>query len=129
MEAASQLVVDATASHFLERGFDHGKKALLFRLLVTFEQEIDGRSMREFRRATEAAVFAIEELCDGLDLRIHYAEVELCAGARERFRLRDGVGQRIRGVLEFPAAIAIRVGNCEQDAPEAGTAHLVFGRE
>ena len=36
MEAASELVVDAAASHFFEGGFGHGEEMLFFGLPVAF---------------------------------------------------------------------------------------------
>src|SRR5882762_5891469 len=55
---------------------------LLFRLLVALEDEIDGRRMREFRGAAEAAVFDVEKLGDGFDLRVHDAKVEIGDGEK-----------------------------------------------
>src|SRR5207245_1472734 len=94
-----------------------------------FEDEIDGRRVREFGGAAEAAVLDVEELSDGLDLGIDDAEVEIGAGAGEDFGLRDGVGERVGGALEFGAFVAVGIGNGEKYTAEPGAAHLVFGRE
>src|SRR5882762_5993773 len=102
---------------------------LLFRLLVALEDEVDGRRMREFRGAAEAAVFDVEKLGDGFDLRVHDAKVEIGAGAGEDFGLRDGVGEGVGGTLELGALVAVRIGDGEKNAAESGAAHLVVGRE
>jgi hypothetical protein len=58
---------------------------LLFRLLVSLKDEVDGRGMRELRGAAEAAVLDVEKLGDGFDLRVDDAEIEIgeTASARE----------------------------------------------
>src|SRR5215469_15478816 len=81
VEATRELVVDATAGHFFERGFDHGKKMLFFCLLIAIEEQINSGGMREFWCAAKAAIFDVKKLRDGLDLGVYHAEVELRAGA------------------------------------------------
>ncbi len=129
MEAACKLVVDAAASHFFEGSFGHGEEMLLFRLLVAFENEINGRRVREFRGAAEAAVFDVEKLGDGFDLRVNDAEIEIGARAGKDFGLRDGVGEGVGGAFKFGVLVAVRIGDGEKNAAESGAPHLVFGRE
>ncbi len=102
MEAAGELVVDAAAGHFFEGGFGHGEEMLVFftcgrraadGLLIALEDQVDGRGVREFGGAAEAAVLDVEKLRDRFDLRVDDAEIKFGAGAGEDFRLRDGVGE------------------------------------
>src|SRR6266699_535275 len=94
MEAAGKLVVDAAASHFFKRGFGYGEQVLFFstcgrraadRLLVPFEDEVDGRRVREFRGAAESAVLDVEELRDGFNLGVNHADIKFGAGAGKDF--------------------------------------------
>ena len=85
--------------------------------------------MGKFRGAPEAAIFDVEELRDGSDLRVDDGGIECAAGSGEDFGLGDGVGKRIRGALELGALAAIRFGDGEQQAAETGAAHLIFGRK
>ena len=85
--------------------------------------------MGKFRRAAEAAISKVEKLGDGFDLRFDDAGVELGAGARERFGLRNGVGKRIGGAFEIRALVAVRIGDGEEHATKTRAAHLVFRRE
>src|SRR5260370_11687825 len=100
-----------------------------FGVRVARETEVDGRRVREFGGAAEAAVLDVEKLSDGFDLRVDNSDVEVGAGAGENFGLRDGVGERVGGALEFEALVAVRIGDGEKNASESGAAHLVFGRE
>ena len=91
VEAAGKLVVDAAAGHFFERGFGDGQQVLLVCLLVALEDQIDGRGVREFRRAPEAAVLDVELLRNRFDLGIDHAKIKLSARAGEHFGLRNGI--------------------------------------
>ena len=60
MESAGQLVVDASRAHFLQRergNFQHPRAAAR---LVAFEQQIERRGMRKFRRAAKSSVARIK---------------------------------------------------------------------
>src|SRR5256885_3699716 len=81
---------------------------LFFRLLVALEDEVDGRGVREFRGAAEAAVPDVEKLGDGFDLCVDDAKVEISASAGEDFRLRDGIGEGVGGALQFGSLVAVR---------------------
>src|SRR5260370_23540280 len=129
METAGELVVDAAASHFLEGGFGHCQEMLFFCLLVALEDEVDVGGVRDFGGAAEAAVFDVEELGDGFDLRVDDAEMETSAGSGEDFGLRDGVAEGVSGALEFGSLVAVGIGDGEKNAAETGAAHLVFGRK
>src|SRR5207253_9508723 len=129
VEAARKLVADAASSHFLQGSFDHGEETVFFGLLVAFEEEIDGRSVGELRRPAEAAISAVEKLCDGLDLRVDRTEVKFRASTGEALGLRHGFGKRIRGAFKLGSAVAIGLRNSEEHAAKAGAAHLVFGRK
>src|SRR5437879_8114641 len=118
MQAAGELVVDASAGHFFEGGFGHGEKVFFFGLLVTLEDEIDGRGVREFRGAAKTAVLDVKKLGHGFDLRIDDAEIEIGARTGEDFGLRDGVGEGVRGALEFSALVAVRIGRSEEHTSE-----------
>src|SRR5947208_2436382 len=119
MEAAGELVVNAAAGHFFEGGFGHGEQMFFFRLLIALKDEIDSRGVREFRGTAKTAVLDVEKLGDGFDLRFNDAEIEIAAGAGEDFRLRDGVGKRVGGALEFGAFVAIRIGDGEKKLAES----------
>src|SRR5229473_2144273 len=129
MEAAGKLVVDAAVGHFFEGGFGHGEEMFFLGLLVALEDEIDGRRVREFRGAAEAAVLDVEELGDGFDLGVDDAEVEIGAGTGEDFGLRDGVGEGVGGAREVGALVAVGIGDGEKYTAETRAAHLVFGRK
>src|SRR5713226_996732 len=102
---------------------------LFFCLLVALEDEVDGRGVREFRSAAEAAILDVEKLGDGFDLRIDDATVEIGAGTGENFGLRDGVGEGVGRALELGAFVAVRISDGEKNAAETRAAHLVFGRK
>src|SRR2546425_13367051 len=102
---------------------------LFFGLPVALEDEVDGRGVREFRGAAEAAVLYVEELGDGFDLRVDDAEVEICAGSGENFGLRDSVSEGVGSEFEFGAFVAVGIGDGEKNAAETRAAHLIFGRE
>ncbi len=87
---------------------------LFFRLLVTLEDEIDGRGVREFWRAAKAAIFAVEELSDRFDLRVNDADVEIGARPGKNFRLRYGIGEGVGGAFQLGALIAVRIGDGEK---------------
>ena len=102
---------------------------LFFRLLVALEDQVDGRGVRKFRGAAEAAVLDVEKLGDGFDLCVDDAKVEISASAGEDFRLRDGIGEGVGGALQFGSLVAVGIGDGEKNAAESRAAHLVFGRE
>ena len=138
MEAAGQLIVDATAGHFFERGFGHGEQVFVFFTcgrraadcpLIAFEDQIDGRGMGEFRGAAEAAVLDVKELGDGFNLGFNHADIKFGAGTGKDFGLGDGFGKRIGGALELLASVAVGLGDGEKNAAKTGAAHLVIGRE
>src|SRR5438034_10007179 len=94
MEAAGKLVIDAATGHFFEGGFGHGEKMFFFRLLIALKDQVDSRRVRELRGAAEAAVLNVEKLCDGFDLRVDDAGVEISSRSEER---RVGKECRVRG--------------------------------
>src|SRR2546430_4970507 len=102
---------------------------LFFRLLVALEDEVDGRGVREFRGAAEAAVPDVEKMGDGFDLCVDDAKVEISASAGEDFRLRDGIGAGVGGALQFGSLVTVGIGDGDKNAAESRAAHLVFGRE
>src|SRR6266566_4836742 len=81
------------------------------------------------RVTVEAAISAVEKLCDGLDLRVDRTEVKFRASTGEALGLRHGFGKRIRGAFKLGSAVAIGLRNSEEHAAKAGAAHLVFGRK
>src|SRR5258708_17206699 len=99
------------------------------RLLIALKDEINGGGVRKFRGAAKAAVFDIELLRDGANLRLNDAGIEIGASAVENLRLRNGAGERVRGTLELGALVAIGIGNGEEHAAETGAPHLIIGRE
>ena len=111
MEAAGKLVIDAATGHFFEGGFGHGEKMFFFRLLIALKDQVDSRRVRELRGAAEAAVLNVEKLCDGFDLRVDDAGVEISSGAGEDFRLRNCVGERVGGALKFGAFVTVGIGD------------------
>src|SRR5690242_4987406 len=129
MEAAGELVVDAAARHFLESGFHHGEQMLFFGLLIALEKQINGRGVRKFWRAAEAAIFDVEKLRDGLDLSVYNTGIKLRARAGESFRLSDPFGERSGGTLELDPFVAKGIGYGKKNSAEARAAHLIFGRE
>src|SRR5258708_18444268 len=102
---------------------------LFFGLLVTLEDEVNGRGVREFRSAAKAAVLDIKKLSHGLDLRVDDTQVEIGTGASENFGLRDGVGEGVGGAFKLCALVAVGIGDGEKNAAESRAADLVFGRE
>ncbi len=110
VETTSELVIDAAASHFFEGCFSHREEMFFFRLLVTLEDEINGRRVWKFRSAAEAAVLDVEKLGDGFDLGVDGAQIKFGAGAGEDFGLRDGIGERVGGALELGALVAEGIG-------------------
>src|SRR6266850_2714746 len=129
MEAAGKLIVDSAAGHLFEGGFSHGEEVFFFRLLVAFEDEVDGGGVWKFRGAAEAAVFYVEQLRDGIDLGGDDAGIEFGVGAGEGLGMCDHFGERFSGAFQLGALIAEGIGDGEKHAAETGTVHLVFGRK
>src|SRR5205814_4719655 len=121
VEAAGELVVDAAAGHFFERGFRYSEQMFFFGLLVALEQEINRWGMREFWRAAEAAILNVEELRDGLDLGVYNAEVKLRPSAGESLGLRHSFRKGIRGTRKLVSAVAIGIRDGKEDPAEART--------
>ncbi len=60
MEPAGHLVIHAAGAHFLERERGHFQHPRAAACLVAFEQQIERRRMRKFRRAAKSSVARIE---------------------------------------------------------------------
>src|SRR2546423_15354150 len=85
--------------------------------------------MRKLRRLTKSTIVAVKQLCDGLNLRLDNAEVEIGTGSAKGFRLGNRLGQRVGCTLEVGALIAIRIRDRHQKAPKAGASALIVGWE
>jgi hypothetical protein len=129
VETTAELVIHAAPGHFFERGFGNGEEMFFFRLLIAFEEKIDGRSVGEFRRVAEAAILDVETFGDRADLLFDDAEIEVGAGPGKDFGLRDRVGKRIGGALQLSAFVAVGIGDGQQDAAKTGAAHLIVWRK
>src|SRR5205823_1619779 len=101
---------------------------LVFGLLVAFQNQIERRTMRKFRRAPEAAVTNIEKLGQRTDLGIDDTGIEGAVRSGKSFGLSNGIGKRFGRTDQIRALIFERVGNREKHAAKSGTAHLVFRR-
>ena len=119
MEPAGHLVVDASGAHFLERDRGHFQHPRAAARLVAFEQQIDRRGMREFRRAAKSSVARIKQIHDGFGLILRHARIELSPPARKRFRIRHRFGKAGRGLFHFGAPIAKSRGDGFENAAEA----------
>ncbi len=116
VKAAGELVVDAATRHFFERGFRDGQQMLLFSangrgLLIALQNEVDGRSVGEFRRLAEAAVFDVELLRDRANLRVDYTGIKVRSRASERFGVGYGISDGVGGAFEVGALIFVGVGD------------------
>ena len=85
--------------------------------------------MGKFRRTTEAAVFYVEKLRDGIDLGGDNTGIKFSTGADEGFRVCDVFRDRISRAFELGTFVAVGIGDGEQHTAEAGTAHLIIGRK
>ena len=129
MEAASELIINAAPRHFLKRGLRHGQQLLVLAFLVALENQLDRGSMRELRRLAESAVADVKKFGDRLDLRIHYAQVELGFCAVKGFRLRYRVSEGIGGTLEVRPLISIGIRDGQQNSAKTGPPALIVGRK
>src|SRR5579864_3907227 len=77
----------------------------------------------------KTAIAAIKQFGDGLNLRVDDGQVKTGMGAREHFRLRHGIGQRIRSLLQVSALVMKGIRNGHQYAAESRAAALIFRRE
>ncbi len=129
MEAAGQLVVHTTLRHLRQRRCDDGGDALLTRAHIPIQQKIKRRGMGKLGRAAEATILLVE---DGQRRLHHHAD-----NPRRKFHAMSGeafrIGQHIHGLVGrlqyFVAALAIGIGNRQQNLLEAGTSPLIDWRK
>src|SRR5579864_6253740 len=77
----------------------------------------------------KTAIAAIEQFGDGLNLRVDDGQVKAGMGAREHFRLRHGIGQRIRSLLQVSALVMKGIRNGHQHPAKSRAPALIFRRE
>ena len=85
--------------------------------------------MREFRRASEAAIARIETRDDRFHHTVDNRGVEHARRACKTFRARHRARKRLRGFIDFFAARAKRFGHGRENAAETGPAARIVGRK
>ncbi len=129
VKSAGNLVVHASGAHFLQRRRGHFKQPRAASRLMPFEQQIERRRMREFRRASKPAVARVKHIHDGFDLIVGHARIELSPRAHECFRIRHGFGKAIGRLFHLGAPVAEAHGDCFEDAAESRPSHGILRRK
>ena len=129
MKTAGELVVYAAARHFFQRSLGNGQQLFVLGLLIALQEEINGRRMGKLGSVPKTAVAAIKQFGDGLNLRADDGQVKTGMRAREHFRLRHGIGQRIGSFLQVRAFVVEGIGNGHQHTAKSWAAALIFRRE
>ena len=122
MEAAGELVIDAAARHFLQRGDENIAEFCVARANGMIHQQIERRRMRKFGRTSEAAIALVEHLPRRLDNRVNHFGRDISAVAGERLRLRDRAGDHVGLLDHFAMLFAIGLRDRQQHALEARAA-------
>ena len=115
VEAAGELVVDASGCHAVERQLGHSQRLRAARLPVHAEQEPERARGRELRGAAEPASALVELASKGQERVRQQAVGELLPGARLRTSPQR-VGE-LRGLpLDVGPALAIGLGHSLEHA-------------
>src|SRR5437660_4354062 len=97
METAAELIVNAAAGHFFERGLHSKQQLRVAGGLIAFEEQVDGGRVREFGAAAKSAVVRVEMLEDGARQFVDYCRCPAAARSLEKFCLLHGVYQSAGG--------------------------------
>src|SRR6267142_7160342 len=85
--------------------------------------------MGKLRRVAEAAITLVKHLEGGLGNRVNHRWRQVSAATRERFRLRDRIGDHVRLFDDLAVLFAIGLRDRQQDALETRTPVLILRRE
>ena len=98
-------------------------------LLVAFQNKVDRGGVREFRGAAKSAIFDVEKLRDGGDLRVDNGGVELCVRAGEHFGLSTASAMESAARSNSARLLRKESATARRMRRKSGPAHLIFRRE